>query len=93
MNAEKEDALYWKALEEADRDAAATLLLGILLTTAFWAVVYFTADVAAPPGAFPLWFKLAVGGGYVASVICAFWLAYARMRSVKLNFAKRETTP
>lgn len=78
MTTQTDDDAYFDALEAADRDALKTAAAGVILTLLFWGAIFLTADIAAAPGRFPLWFCLAVAGGYVASILLALWIVRTR---------------
>lgn len=74
---------YDDALRTTHREAAATLVVAVLVALFFWGAVWLLHDVPGTSAGFPLWFWWAIPGGYLASIVGVVFL----LRRVFRNFS------
>lgn len=74
---------YDDALRTTHREAAATLVVAVLVALFFWGAVWLLHDVSGTSAGFPLWFWWAIPGGYLASIAGVVFL----LRRVFRNFS------
>ncbi len=87
-----DDKAYYEALENADREARATIAGALLIVLFFWIALALLKDSDRVFEGLPLWFWAAVIGGYVLSVAVVWWLVRFVFRSGNLDFSERGVT-
>lgn len=87
-----DDKAYYEALENADREARATIAGALLIALFFWIALALLKDSDRGFEGLPLWFWAAVIGGYVLSVAVVWWLVRFVFRSGNLDFSERGVT-
>ena len=87
-----DDKAYYEALENADREARATIAGALLVALFFWGAIALLKDSERVFEGLPLWFWAAVIGGYVLSVAVVWWLVRFVFRSGTLDFSERGVT-
>lgn len=83
-----DDKAYYEALENADREARATIAGALLVALFFWGAIALLKDSERVFEGLPLWFWAAVIGGYVLSVAVVWWLVRFVFRSGNLDFSE-----
>ena len=76
---------YAANMAQLDREALATVSAALLLTLAFWAVIYCTHDSSLSFFNLPWWFILSCGGGYLLSIGVVLVLTKKFMRHLPLK--------
>ena len=76
---------YDEALRATHREAAATLVVAVLIALFFWGAIGLLHDVPGTSGGLPLWFWWAVPGGYLASIAGVVWLVRRGFRNFSLD--------
>lgn len=81
---------YYDALERADKEARATTLGALLIALFFWGAIFCLADLPVAPYSLPLWFWVAVLGGYLLSVVVVWALLRFIFQNGTLDFSDKE---
>lgn len=82
---------YDEALRATHREAAATLVVAVLIALFFWGAIGLLHDVPGTNGGLPLWFWWAVPGGYLASIAGVVWLVRRVFRNFSLDLTPDST--
>lgn len=78
-------AQYDEALRACSREAAATLAAAVAVTAFFWGTLYLSSPSKALFWGFPLWFMVAVIGGYLLSIVAVVWIVRRYFRDIPLD--------
>lgn len=76
---------YDAALRQCGREAAATLAAAIAVTLFFWGTLILFMDSTVRFFGLPLWFYVAVLGGYLFSIVAVIFIVKRVFREIPLD--------